>query len=94
MLYPDGTETGVDDPPAAYGRPLGTDYLRTPYFLSAPLCVIGSDCVLCVPRRMAELVAAPGWVGRREISEGCSVTFCMIWHEHAEMDPGVNWVRA
>ena len=60
MLYPDGTKTGVDDPPAAYERPLGPGDLRTPHFLSVPLCVIGSDFVLCVPRHMANLVAAQG----------------------------------
>jgi DNA-binding transcriptional LysR family regulator len=93
MLYPDGTETGVDDPLAAYGRPLGPGDLRTPHFLSAPLCVIGSDFVLCVPRRMAALVAAQGGLAVVDFPEAGTVTYCMIWHDRAEMDPGLEWVR-
>ncbi|MEH6719338.1 MAG: LysR family transcriptional regulator [Aurantimonas endophytica] len=93
LLYPDGTETGVDDPLAAYGRPLGPGDLRTPHFLSAPLSVSGSDFVLCVPRRMAELVAAPGDLVVLDFPEADPVTYCMIWHDRAGLDAGLNWVR-
>jgi DNA-binding transcriptional LysR family regulator len=93
MLYPDGTETGVDDPLAAFGRPLGPGDLRTPHFLSAPLAVIGSDFVLCVPRRMAELAAAQGGLAVVPFPEGGSFTYCMIWHDRSEMDFGLAWVR-
>lgn len=93
MLYPDGTETGVDDPLAAYGRLLGPGDLRTPHFLAAPLSVSGSDFVLCVPRRMAELVAAQGGLAVVNFPEADSFTYCMIWHDRAETDSALAWVR-
>ena len=93
LLYPDGSETGIDDPLAAYGRPLGPSDLRTPYFLSAPLFVSGSDFVLCVPRRMADLVAASGDLVVVDFPEAEPFTYCVVWHDRAEMDAGLRWVR-
>ncbi len=93
MLYPDGTGTGVDDPLAAYGRPLGPGDLRTPHFLSAPLSVSRSDFVLCVPRRMAKLMAAPGELALVAFPEAEPFTYCMIWHDRAGLDPALAWVK-
>jgi DNA-binding transcriptional LysR family regulator len=93
LLYPDGAETGVDDPLAAYGRSLGPGDLRTPHFLSAPLAVSGSDFVLCVPRRMAELVAASSRLAIIDFPEADTITYCMIWHDRASLDAGLEWVR-
>lgn len=93
MLYPDGAEMGIDDPLASYGRPLGPGDLRTPHFLSAPLFVRGSDFVLCVPRRIAELAAVPGDLAVVEFPEADPITYCMIWHDRAGMDAGLAWVR-
>ena len=93
LLYPDGTETGVDDPLAAYGRPLGPGDLRTPHFLSAPLSVSGSDFVLCVPRRMADLVAAAGDLAVVDFPEADPFTYCVVWHDRAGMDAGLTWIR-
>jgi DNA-binding transcriptional LysR family regulator len=93
LLYPDGTQTGVDDPLAAYGRAIGPGDLRTPHFISAPLAVMGSDFVLCVPRRIAELAAGPGDLAIIGFREAEAVTYCMIWHDRAEMDAGLTWVR-
>lgn len=93
LLYPDGNETGVDDPLAAHGRPLGPGDLRTPHFLSAPLSVSGSDFVLCVPRRMADLVAAAGDLAVVDFPEADPFTYCVVWHDRAEMDAGLTWVR-
>lgn len=93
MLYPDGAEMGIDDPLASYGRPLGPGDLRTPHFLSAPLFVKGSDFVLCVPRRIAESAAAPGDLAIVDFPEADPITYCMIWHDRAEMDAGLTWVR-
>ena len=91
MLYPDGTETGVDDPLSAYGRPLGPGDLQTPHFLSAPLAISGSDFVLCVPRRMADLVAAIGNLAIVDFPEADPVTYCMIWHDRAALDAAMIW---
>lgn len=93
MLYPNGTETGVDDPLAAYGRPLGPGDFRTPHFLSAPLAVSLSDFVLCVPKRMAKLVAAQGKLAVVDFLEAEPITYCMIWHDRAEKDAGLTWVQ-
>lgn len=93
LLYPDGNEIGVDDPLAAFGRPLGPGDLRTPHFLSAPLSVSGSDFVLCVPRRMADLVAAAGNLAVVDFPEAEPFTYCVVWHDRAEMDAGLTWIR-
>lgn len=93
LLYPDGSNTGVDDPLAAYGRPVGPGDLRTPHFLSAPLSVSGSDFVLCVPRRIAELSARGGQLTVVDFPEADPFTYCVVWHDRAEMDPAVAWVR-
>lgn len=94
LLYPDGTRTGVDDPLAAYGRPLGPGDLRTPHFLSAPLMVSGSNFVLCVPRRMAELaVAGPGALTLVDFQEADPIRYCMIWHDRAARDAGLAWIK-
>lgn len=93
LLYPDGNETGVDDPLAAHGRPLGPGDLRTPHFLSAPLSVSSSDFVLCVPRRMADLVAAAGDLVVVDFPEADPFIYCVVWHDRAEMDAGLTWVR-
>lgn len=93
LLYPDGIGTGVDDPLAAYGRPSGAGDLRTPHFLSAPLAVSGSDFVLCVPRRIAELVAVQSNLAVVHFPEADPFTYCMVWHDRAEMDAGRTWIR-
>ena len=93
MLYPDGAGIGVDDPLAPYGRPLGPGDLRTPHFLSAPLSVSRSDFVLCVPERMAKLVAGPGNLAVVDFPEAEPFTYCMIWHDRAELDAAFAWVK-
>ncbi|MEQ5777580.1 LysR family transcriptional regulator [Thalassospira sp. NFXS8] len=93
LLYPDGSKMGVDDPLAEYGRQFGPGDLRTPHFLSAPLSVIGSDFVLCVPRRMAHLMATANDLAVVDFPEADPITYCMIWHDRAEMDAGMAWVR-
>lgn len=92
MLYPDGSETGVDDPLAAYGRPFGPGDLRTPHFLSAPLAVSMTDAVLCVPERLAKLVASSSDLAVVAFLEVEPITYCMIWHDRAAMDTALMWV--
>jgi len=67
--------------------------MRTPHFLSATLSVTDSDFVLCVPRRRAELTATSIDLVVVTFPEAEPITYCMIWHDRAEMDVGIAWVR-
>lgn len=93
LLYPDGNETGIDDPLAEYGRPLGPGDIRTPHFLSAPLSLSGSDFVLCLPRRIAALTARASNLAIVDFPEAHPITYCMVWHDRADIDPGLIWLR-
>ena len=93
LRYPNGSETAVDDPLAPFGVPRAGAAFRTPYFLSGPLLVGSSDHVLCTARRVAELVASMAKVRVIEFPEAGRFTYCLIWHERAEADPGLVWIR-
>jgi DNA-binding transcriptional LysR family regulator len=62
--------------------------------MSAPLFVSGSDFVLSVPRRMADLAAAAGDLAVVDFPEANPFTYCVVWHERADMDAGLTWIRA
>lgn len=93
LLYPEGTKTAVDDPLALHGRSREPGDFLTPYFLSGPLLVSGSDHVLCMARQTAELVAPLADLTVIDFPEAGRMTYCVIWHERAAADPGVTWMR-
>lgn len=93
LLYPDGAGLAVDDPLSLHGRAHGSGDFRTPYFLSGPLLVSQSDHVLCIARRIAELVETKMDVSLIDFPEAGQMTYCAIWHERAASDPGISWVR-
>jgi DNA-binding transcriptional LysR family regulator len=93
LLYPDGNGIGVDDPLAEYGRAQGEGDFLTPYFLSGPLLVSGSDHVLCMARRTAEMIAGPANLAIIDFPEAGSMTYCTIWHDRAADDAGLTWMR-
>lgn len=93
LTYIDGLKAEVDDPMAAFGgsSPAGTFF--TPYFLSGPLLLSGSDHVLCIARRAADLVAAMANVEVIDLPELVGFAYRMIWHDRAEGDDCLAWVR-
>lgn len=93
LLYPDGDGLALDDPLAMHGRAHGPGDFRTPYFLSGSLLVSHSDHLLCVARRIAELVETKLDVSLIDLPEAGQMTYCAIWHERAACDPGISWVR-
>ncbi len=93
LLYPDGPQLAVDDPLSLHGRAYGSGDFRTPYFLSGPLLVSQSDYVLCMARRIAEIVATANDVALLDFPEAGQMTYCAIWHDRAAADPGVDYIR-
>ena len=64
-----------------------------PNFLSAPLLVSGSDHVVCLPRRMAGLMASLAALASLDLPEAGRFTYRLIWHERTQLDPALRWVR-
>ncbi|MBM4366364.1 MAG: LysR family transcriptional regulator, partial [Deltaproteobacteria bacterium] len=68
--------------------------LRIRYFVAAPLIVARSDCVLTLPRSLAESIAAlaPLRVCDPPLALPAFRTF-MVWHERSDHDPAHRWLR-
>lgn len=94
LISPRGSgPTYVDDALAARGLERRIA-LRVPFFLAAPPIIAGSDLVLTLPRRIAELFARTHPL--RILSpplplSGFSVH--LVWHERDDADPGHRWLR-
>jgi DNA-binding transcriptional LysR family regulator len=93
LLYPEGAGTAVDDPLSMHGRAHGPGDFLTPYFLSGPLLVSQSNHVLCMARRVAEIVASRADLALIDFPEAGGMTYCAIWHERSAEDPGMTWMR-
>ncbi|QRF63341.1 LysR family transcriptional regulator [Variovorax paradoxus] len=93
LLYPEGSDIAADDPLSMHGRRHGPGDFLTPYFLAGPLLVSQSDHVLCMARRIAELVAAKTDVTLIDFPDAGQMRYCAIWHERAASDPGAAWMR-
>jgi DNA-binding transcriptional LysR family regulator len=69
--------------------------VSVPHFLVAPFLVAGSDLIMVMPERVARHYAAtlPLRILEPPVGiEGFAVF--QVWHERAEHDPGVTWLRA
>jgi DNA-binding transcriptional LysR family regulator len=93
-----GTSTGDSRDPvhealrqAGHERPIA---LRLASFQTARAIVVGSDLVLTLPRRLAELFAAPGGLEVFELPLALP-TFGIhaVWHERRHHDPLHAWLR-
>jgi DNA-binding transcriptional LysR family regulator len=93
LVYIDGSKVEVDDPLEAFGGKRKAGSFFTPYFLSAPLLLGGSDHVMCIARRAADLVASMAKVTVVDIPEAGGFTYCTIWHERADGDGCLAWIR-
>ena len=92
MLYPDGRTMAPDDVLAGYG-PGAPAFFGTPYFLSGPLAVVGTDLALCLPARAAALVYRLGGTVVLPLPELAGFTYRLIWHIRTDDDPMLRWVR-
>ncbi len=69
--------------------------VRVPSFLAAPMIVAQSDCVLTVPRRVAEAFARP--LRLRVLAPPLALPPFVVrqyWHERFHRDPANRWFRA
>ena len=94
MLYPDGRHMASDDVLAEYGVGGSPASFGTPYFLSGPLAVIGTDLALCLPARAAALVARLGGIVVLPLPDLTGFTYRLIWHVRTDGDPMLRWARA
>ncbi len=67
--------------------------LRLPHWTAAPAVLAGTDLVLTVARRAAEPPPAGLTVGPVPFAIA-PLGFEMIWHQRADADAGLGWLRA
>jgi DNA-binding transcriptional LysR family regulator len=68
--------------------------VTVPQFLLAPHLLLRSDLTLVLPRRVAEVGAAPlGLVLRELPTEVSSFNAGMVWHRRLDNDPALIWLR-
>jgi len=92
--YPAGRQTGVDDVLCRLGQKSNAMQVAIPYFLAAPWFLQGTDFVMLCPQRAAQALAEhPAVVWRGLASKACDFTYRMVWHERANNDVGVTWLR-
>ncbi len=93
LTYPEGARRGVDDPLLELTGAGQSGSFLTPYFLAGPLLVSQSDHVLCMARRVAELVAEMADVQVVDMPDTMGFTYCIAWHERTDRDPAHIWMR-
>ena len=95
MMFPEGRRLLADDVLTRLGISTGATTFRTPYFMSAPWIIGGTDLVLCVPSRVgARLAAIAGLAVVPLDAPEEKFSYRMIWHERAHRDPAQIWFRA
>lgn len=93
MSYPDGWKTGVDEVRGTHGRRSPCIPLQTPYFLLAPLTIIQSDTVICIPLRLANILSALSETEVLKLKGDTVFSYRLIWHERIHNDQGFKWLR-
>jgi len=92
--YPAGRKTEVDDVLGRLGQKSNVMQVAIPYFLAAPWFLKGTDFVMLCPQRAAQALAEhPDIVWRGLASIACDFTYRMVWHERANKDVGLTWLR-
>ena len=92
--YPAGRRTEEDDVLAKLGQTSTAIKTVTPYFLAAPWLLKDTDFVMLCPRRAALALADhPAITWRGFESNACDFTYRMLWHERANKDAGLTWLR-
>ena len=93
MRYPDGLNTGIDEIIGDGGEKSPLIPLRIPYFLTAPLAVMQSDAVACIPLRLAKVLAQNLPCEVLEIKGDNAFAYRLIWHGRMHHDAGFKWLR-
>ncbi|CAN5518596.1 LysR family transcriptional regulator [soil metagenome] len=92
--YPSGRKTEVDDVLAQLGHKSSAVQMAVPYFLAAPWLLKDTNYIMLCPRRAAVALAEhPDMVWRSLASKACDFTYRMLWHERANRDAGLTWLR-
>jgi len=92
--YPSGRQTEVDDVLGRLGQKSNAMQVTIPYFLAAPWFLKGTDFVMLCPQRAAQALAEhPDMVWRGIASKTCDFTYRVVWHERANKDVGLTWLR-
>ena len=92
--YPSGRRTQVDDVLARLGQKNSSAQVAIPYFLVAPWLLKDTDFVMLCPQRAAQALAEhPAMTWRGLDSKACDFTYRMVWHERANKDAGLAWLR-
>jgi len=92
--YPAGRRTEVDDVLGKLGQKCSSMQAAIPYFLAAPWLLKDTDFVMLCPQRAALALAEhPAMTWRSLDSTACDFTYRMVWHERANKDAGLSWLR-
>ena len=92
--YPSGRRTKVDDVLGKLGQKSSSTQVAIPYFLAAPWLLKDTDFVMLCPQRAAQALAEhPAMTWRGLDSNACDFTYRMVWHERANKDAGLAWLR-
>ena len=92
--YPAGRRTEVDDVLGKLGQKCSSMQAAIPYFLAAPWLLKDTDFVMLCPQRAALALAEhPAMTWRSLDSTACDFTYLMVWHERANKDAGLSWLR-
>ena len=92
--YPSGRQTEVDDVLSQLGQKSSSIQMAVPYFLAAPWLLKDTDFVMLCPQRAAHALAEhPAMTWRGLASKECDFTYRMVWHERANKDAGLTWLR-
>jgi DNA-binding transcriptional LysR family regulator len=92
--FPQGRGFALDDVLQRLGATQVQMAFTTPYFSNAPALVAGSDYVMLLPKRMAQVFARQWPICLIDIpSPQEQFQYCMIWHERAHRDQGLKWLR-
>jgi len=95
MVVPWKGMVGLVDPLLAKQGITRRVVLSTSHFLVAPFIVAASDCVLTLPRRVAEIMST--YLPLTLFSPPLDLprlTISQIWHERVHHDPAQQWLRS
>ncbi len=94
VRYPSLEVYKDDDPIGQFGTATSRATLRTPFFSVAPMIAAGTQVVVCLPKRVANIVAErPGPLVRPYLEPAIHFTYRVIWHDRIHRDPTFAWVR-
>ncbi len=92
--YPSGRRAQVDDVLSRLGQISSAAQVAIPYFLAAPWLLKDTEFVMLCPMRAAQALAEhPAMTWRGLDSRACDFTYRMVWHERANKDAGLKWLR-